>query len=67
VEQNARGLFIDEFGESNLILAIVCRPGEDGEGAEPNVHFRCELDLADGDPLTRVLHLLEQDQLLVME
>jgi hypothetical protein len=67
VEYNARGPYIDEFGETNLILGIECRPGEDGDGTEPNVHFRCELDLADGDPLTRVLHLLEQDQLLIME
>jgi hypothetical protein len=67
VEQNARGSFIDELGNPNLILGIECRPGEDGRGVEPNVHFRCEIDVADGESLSRALHLLERDQLVFYE
>jgi hypothetical protein len=37
--------------------------GEDGKATEPNVHFRCELVLADGTRRNRLIHLLEGDQM----
>jgi hypothetical protein len=67
VEFVARGTYVGESGDTNLVTSADCRPGEDGDGEEPNVHFRCEIDFADGDSLNGLVHVLEQDQLVIEE
>ena len=67
VEFVARGAFVGETGEPNLVTSADCRPGEDGNGEEPNVHFQCEIDFADGDSLSGLVHVLEQDRLVIDE
>ncbi|MGH3022151.1 MAG: hypothetical protein ACRDNI_00715 [Gaiellaceae bacterium] len=67
VEQFARGRYVGSSGEPNIATSVDCRPGEDGEGEEPNVHFRCEIGFIDGDSLDRLVHVLEGDQLILRE
>jgi hypothetical protein len=59
-----RGRYVGSSGEINIITSIECRPGEDGEGEEPNVHFRCEIGFIDGDSMNRLVHVLEQGLLI---
>jgi hypothetical protein len=61
VQQLAQGTFVDDSGQSSTVTAISCRPGENGAGVEPNVHFSCDMTFADGETVTRLVHVLEQE------
>jgi hypothetical protein len=63
IEGFARGTFVDDSGGTDTVTAITCRPGEDGAGTEPNVHFRCDMTFADGETADRLVHVLEQELL----
>jgi hypothetical protein len=62
-ETNLRGS-IDLAGEPNLITSADCEPGADGDGKEPNLHFRCDITFADRGTFNRVVHVLKNNQLI---
>lgn len=61
IESVARGTFVDDSGASSVVTSSDCSPGEDGNGEEPNTHFRCEITYADGVTVNRLVHVLETE------
>jgi hypothetical protein len=64
VEQYAVGPYQTSEGEvSETVTSATCLPGEDGNGEEPNQHFRCDL-VFEGGGIDNVVVHVEPDALL---
>jgi hypothetical protein len=61
IELAAQGPFVDDSGRPTVVTSSDCSPGEDGQGQEPNTHFRCDMTYADGTVVNRLVHVLETE------
>jgi hypothetical protein len=61
IERETHGAFTDDTGAAHVVQSSSCRPGEDGNGTEPNTHYVCDLTFTNGSTDNVVVHILPDE------